>query len=76
MTHLKAIITPQVDKKEDKLDARQDAPKEHSRGGYVAHITNEGRRMEEIVVGWRFEISDRRSWRYRGLACAEDGGGQ
>lgn len=51
VTHLKAIISPQVNEKEDKLNAAQDAPKEHSRRGYVAHV-REIRRC--------FEMNDRR----------------
>ena len=70
---MKAIISPQVDEKEDKLDARQDAPKEHSGRGYVAHITNEWRRMGEIMVGrCFFKMSDRWSGQYRGLGLRSE----
>ena len=62
VTYLKAIISPQVNQKEDKLDATQDAPKEHSRRGYVAHITNEWWRLEEIKRWFEVsEVSERRS---------------
>ena len=72
MTHLKAIISPQVDEEIDELNAGQDAPKEHGRGGYVAHVENEWGRIEERRVCLRLATGDSDGEN----ACAENAAGQ